>query len=416
VTNGLNLTLRDYLAHFYQISHIFSLTLDVDEVFRRVMDEVVAATGAERGFLLLRDTNGGLSIRAARAQGGTDIDALDAHYSTGVVNRVIADLKPVLTIDAREEPWLRERQSTLTLSLRSILCVPLQFRDETLGAIYVDNRMHRGAFTPDHLELLTALSHHSAVAIENARLFRGMHEQLAALRLLHELSADLSSSLDLQRVLTACLERVQAVLGTKAASILILDKDELVFQVALGEKASELKPFRVPITQGIAGWVARNAQGTFSNDAYRDQRFFGNIDKRSGFVTQMVMAAPLIVKNRVIGVVEVFNKPGGFADSDLDLLSTIAASAAPPSRSGPGGAGATCVVVTRRGRPASACIDTWSSAGSPATSSRRGWCPSGLAIGSRPTRATHASSRSCTRRGCSHRSRCRQRSSRRHGI
>jgi len=325
---SLNLTLRDYLAHFYQISHIFSLTLDVDEVLRRVMDEVVAATGAERGFLLLRDLSGGVAIRGARARGGADIGEPDAHYSTSVVNRVIADAQPVLIIDAQEDPWLRERESTLTLSLRSILCVPLRFRDETLGAIYVDNRLHRGAFTPDHLELLTALSHHSAIAIENARLFRGMREQLAALRLLHELSTDMSSTLDLQRVLTACLERVQAVLGTEAASILTLEKDELVFQVAIGDKASELKPFRIPITQGIAGWVARHAQGTFSNDAYRDQRFSGNIDQRSGFVTQMVMAAPLIVKNRVIGVVEVFNKPGGFDDSDLDLLSTIGASAA----------------------------------------------------------------------------------------
>ena len=55
---SLNLTLRDYLAHFYQISHIFSLTLDVDEVLRRVMDEVAASTGSERGLLLLHDLDG----------------------------------------------------------------------------------------------------------------------------------------------------------------------------------------------------------------------------------------------------------------------------------------------------------------------------------------------------------------------
>jgi GAF domain-containing protein len=49
-----NSTLREKLSYFYRVSHIFSLTLDVDEVLRRVMDEAVAATGAERGFLLLR--------------------------------------------------------------------------------------------------------------------------------------------------------------------------------------------------------------------------------------------------------------------------------------------------------------------------------------------------------------------------
>jgi sigma-B regulation protein RsbU (phosphoserine phosphatase) len=323
-----NSTLREKLSYFYRVSHIFSLTLDVDEVLRRVMDEVVAATGAERGFLLLRDAHGHLTVHAARAKDGSDIGAPEANFSTSVVNRVIADAQPLLTIDARDDPWLREHQSTLTLSLRSILCVPLIFRDETLGAIYVDNRLHRGAFTADHLELLGALSQHSAIAIENARLFRDMHDRLAALRVLHDLSADMTSTLDLPRVLTSCLERVQSLLGSEAASILILDKDELVFQVALGTKAAEIQPFRIPLTQGIAGWVARNALGTFSNDAYNDERFYGNIDRRSGFVTHMVMAAPLIVKDRVIGVVEVFNKPGGFDDSDLNLLSTIGASAA----------------------------------------------------------------------------------------
>jgi phosphoserine phosphatase RsbU/P len=323
-----NSTLREKLSYFYRVSHIFSLTLDVDEVLRRVMDEVVAATGAERGFLLLCDAHGHLTVHAARAKDGSDIGAPEANFSSSVVNRVIADAQPLLTIDARDDPWLREHQSTLTLSLRSILCVPLIFRDETLGAIYVDNRLHRGAFTADHLELLGALSQHSAIAIENARLFRDMHDRLAALRVLHDLSADMTSTLDLPRVLTSCLERVQSLLGSEAASILIVDKDELVFQVALGTKAAEIQPFRIPLTQGIAGWVARNALGTFSNDAYNDERFYGNIDRRSGFVTHMVMAAPLIVKDRVIGVVEVFNKPGGFDDSDLNLLSTIGASAA----------------------------------------------------------------------------------------
>ena len=48
---SLKLTLRDYLAHFYRISHIVGLTLDVD-VLRRAMDEVIAASGVERGFRL----------------------------------------------------------------------------------------------------------------------------------------------------------------------------------------------------------------------------------------------------------------------------------------------------------------------------------------------------------------------------
>ena len=55
---SLNLNVREYLAHVFRISHIFSLTLDVDEVLRCVMDDVIVAKGAERGFLLQYDADG----------------------------------------------------------------------------------------------------------------------------------------------------------------------------------------------------------------------------------------------------------------------------------------------------------------------------------------------------------------------
>jgi sigma-B regulation protein RsbU (phosphoserine phosphatase) len=80
--------------------------------------------------------------------------------------------------------------------------------------------------------------------------------------------------------------------------------------------------------RGIAGWVAQNAQAAFTNDVGHDPRFYRAVDDGTGFTTQALLAAPLIVNERVIGVVEVSNKPGGFAESDLDLLSTIAGGAA----------------------------------------------------------------------------------------
>lgn len=318
----------DRLALLYRVSQAFNLSLDLDAVLTRVMDEVIAATRAERGFLMLTDANDTLTFRAARAMDRQTIDAPEFQISRGLVERVAREGQPQLASDAQSDGWLRTRPSVAGLQLRSILCVPLQTKGSTIGVIYVDNRVQAGVFTPDDLELLSALAHQAAFAIENARLFSDVQSKLSSLRLLHDISADLTSTLDLNRVLIACLQRVQNLLDVATASILTIEGNELVFQVAIGEKAGEVKPFRVPMGSGIAGWVAQNAQAAFTNDVGHAPRFYRAVDEGTGFTTQALMAAPLIVNDRVIGVVEVSNKPGGFAESDLDLLSTIAGGAA----------------------------------------------------------------------------------------
>ncbi len=324
----MNQPTTDRLALLYRVSQTFNSSLDLDAVLARVMDEVIAATRAERGFLMLRDAEGRLVFRAARGLDRQTIDAPEFQISRGLVERVAADGQPQLASDAQSEDWLSQRDSVAGLRLRSILCVPLQRKDATFGVIYVDNRLQAGIFALDDLELLSALARLAASAIENARLFGDAHAQLSSLRLLHDISADLTSTLDLDRVLQTCLQRVQDLLGVATASILMVEGNELVFQVAIGDKASQVKPFRIPVGHGIAGWVAQNARATFSNDVSRDARFYRTVDAGTGFVTQALMAAPLTVNERVIGVIEVSNKPGGFTGADVDLLTTIAGGAA----------------------------------------------------------------------------------------
>jgi sigma-B regulation protein RsbU (phosphoserine phosphatase) len=121
---------------------------------------------------------------------------------------------------------------------------------------------------------------------------------------------------------------VKDLLGGSTASILTVDGDALTFQVAIGESSSGIKPFRVPLGQGIAGWVVEHKEPVIVADAHSDPRFFGTLDKITGFVTRTLAAVPLIVNEKAIGVIEVFNKPGGFTTADIELLATFASSAA----------------------------------------------------------------------------------------
>ena len=305
----------DRLVLLYRLSQTFNSSLDLAQVLNLVMDQVIETTRAERGFLMLRDTEGQLTFRVARGMDQQTVDAPAFQISRAVVERVAEDGKPQLTTAAN-------------LGSRSILCVPLQIKGELLGVIYVDSWLQAGVFTSEDLDLLATIAASAAIAIENARLYRDAQERLLNLHLLRAINSDLTSTLDLHNVLTTCLHRVQEALGVETASILTVQGNDLVFQVAIGEKAEQLKPFRVPIGSGIAGWVAQNARGTFTNDVRRDSRFYSNVDAGTGFTTHALMAAPLIVNKRVIGVIEVSNKLGNFTEADLDLLATIAASAA----------------------------------------------------------------------------------------
>jgi sigma-B regulation protein RsbU (phosphoserine phosphatase) len=159
-------------ALLYHLSQTFNSSLDLDEVLDRVIDEVIEATHAERGFITLRGDDGSLEFRTARGIEQKIIEQPQFEVSRGVVEEVAQSGEGVLTSDAQVDDRFSGRQSIMALGLRSILCAPMKLKEEILGVIYVDNRLQAGIFTQADLELLTAIGSSAATAIENARLYQ----------------------------------------------------------------------------------------------------------------------------------------------------------------------------------------------------------------------------------------------------
>jgi len=175
MTKNSKLTSPGRISRFellYHLSQTFNSTLNLNEVLDRVMDEVIAATHGERGFLMLQDDDGQLVFRTARGLDHTIINDPEFHISRSVVEAVAQKGEAVLTSDAQTDSRFSDRRSVMELRLRSIICAPLILKDEVLGAIYVDNRLKAGIFTPDNLELLSAIASSAAIAIDNARLYQ----------------------------------------------------------------------------------------------------------------------------------------------------------------------------------------------------------------------------------------------------
>lgn len=167
-------TRLSHLALLYRISQTFSSSLELDQVLHLVLDEVIRAFHAERGFLMLRDQNGSMVFKVARGLENTTIDDPSFHISRSIINRVERERKAILTSDALEDVRFSSQQSVITLGLRSILCVPILHKEDLIGLIYIDNRLQSGMFRNDDLNLLTAIAFSAAIAIENARLFENL--------------------------------------------------------------------------------------------------------------------------------------------------------------------------------------------------------------------------------------------------
>ncbi len=117
-----------------------------------------------------------------------------------------------------------------------------------------------------------------------------------------------------------------------ASSVLLLDKKDgdLIFEVASGQVGKQLRGTRLGAQYGIAGWVVRHNKPLLVNDVSKDWRFDEIVDTVTGFTTSSLMCAPLVVRRKVIGVIEVLNKLDGtnFSDNDLESLASLASMAA----------------------------------------------------------------------------------------
>ncbi len=156
----------------YRISQTINSSLDLDTVMDTLMDEVVSATHAERGFLMLFNDTRQLEFRTARGLDQQTIEASDFKISRGIVDRVAFEGSPLLTNNAQLDERFEARNSVKLYGLRSVLCVPIVQKGQVLGVVYVDNRFQNGIFSQDDLELLSSIASSAGIAIDNARLYR----------------------------------------------------------------------------------------------------------------------------------------------------------------------------------------------------------------------------------------------------
>ncbi len=179
----------------------------LDDLLNLVVDTAIELTGAERGFIMLREVDNTLSFRCARNAYKQSLDGASFQTSRRVPEQVFQTGKRVVINDLELGEESESHTSTRRLGVRSISCVPLRylpFRDsgglsgiaqmETVGVLYVDSASVGGGMSPSQIEAFDTLASEAAMAIAHARLYKESREK-------QKLEEDLATAREIQQAL-----------------------------------------------------------------------------------------------------------------------------------------------------------------------------------------------------------------------
>jgi PAS domain S-box-containing protein len=321
---------RASLELLYHVSREIATAIDLTTLLERILFLSMQNIGAINGSIIaLADT--GHPVASTLIIGseilGYSNDQLKDTLDRGLAGWVVKNRQAVLIPDtSKDERWMRRPDDAEDATgPKSVVSTPFLAQERLAGVITLVHPQPN-FFTTDHLTLIQAIADQSAVAVLNTRLHEESLRQARIMTALAQSATVITGSLNLDDVLQSILEQISHALGTEAVSLAMTDPQEeyLEYVASTSKKEHNVVGKKLVLGQGIAGWVAREKQGLIVPDAYKDDRFFPDFDKKTGFRTKAIACAPIFSQGEFIGILEAINPQAGKFDPDaLTLLTGI---------------------------------------------------------------------------------------------
>jgi signal transduction histidine kinase len=144
-----------------------------------------------------------------------------------------------------------------------------------------------------------------------------------------EVTRNLGTSVDLETYLRSILSAASELTGSETASLMEYDEgaQDLYFKYVPWFHRDDIITARIPLASSAAGWVFLNVKPLIINDVKNDSRHYGKIDELAGFTTHSLLAVPLLLHGRAVGVFEIFNKKDNsyYNEQDIAVLEALSA-------------------------------------------------------------------------------------------
>jgi signal transduction histidine kinase len=243
--------------------------------------------------------------------------------------------------DVLLDPDFAVKGAAMASDFRSLLGVPLMRESSPIGAIVV-GRPEPGLFPDQQIALLQTFAEQAVIAIENVRLFKELEARTKALtrsvgelKALGDVGQAVSSTLDLETVLSTIVSRATALAGMDAGAIYEYDEAHEEFYLHTADRLPDelvtaLRAEPVRKGEGALGRMAMSGEPAQIRDIVADASYQSRLREvvlRLGY--RSLMAVPLMRDNNLLGGLVVFRKtPGDFDASMIDLLKTFATQSA----------------------------------------------------------------------------------------
>ena len=308
---------EELLDFLLEVSRVTSETLDLDKLLANVASIVKVVVPYDLfAILLYSDKTHSLRIRYAIGHRAEVVRSLVVGLAEGVVGAAAESREPITVDDVRNDP----RYLNALDAVRSEMAVPMMARGRLVGVIDVEATRVR-AFSEQDKRIMRLIATRVAGSIENASLYRRVDRQNRTLRTLSQLSQEFSSILDLDELLGKIAASVRTLMNYDAFSILLVDAENKLLKHRFSVRYDQRVDLdNVPLGKGITGAAAESRQSIRVINTQQDQRY---IATDPGTLSEV--AVPLIVQDRVVGVVNVESeRVGYFTEEHQRALSLLA--------------------------------------------------------------------------------------------
>jgi len=307
-----------------------SSRLELSQLLRALLDRAVELLGVSHGELAIYEpASEELVIAASHVMADderTDTSGTRMKLGEGAMGVAAVRLEPLLIRNYPE--WQGRSEQYADVDFTAVMVAPLAIAGRLVGAIaFMDANPDR-EFGDDDLRLVEMFAPQAAVAIDNARLLTAERRRTEEQQALLETMKDLSGELELSRVLQGVLERAVGLLHVTGAELATWDGEgdhlEIVASYNMGTDAVGT---RMEIGEGAMGRVAETKESLIIP---RYQEWASRSAQYTQSTVQSVMAAPLLIGSRLVGVIaSVHSDPTReFGPEDLRLLELFAPQAA----------------------------------------------------------------------------------------
>lgn len=321
------LTPSEELKVLRKIVEITNSTLDLDVVLKDIVRIVTEITGADSVFAYLCDDDKKhLTLQASKTPHKKELGKVKLKVGEGLTGWVAKERKSVfIKSKAYEDPRFKKFDVLPEDKYESFLAVPIVHKNRTIGVINSQHKSPR-QYSASLIKLITAIAQQIGGVVENARLYNETKQKALQVESLVKISESIISEKYLDEILELIVVVTAETLHSKICSIMLIDdKQENLVMTAthsLSEEYKKKPPVR--LSTSLSGEVIRSKKPHAVYDVTKEEKYMYRDLARKEGLSSMVLV-PMIVKDKAIGIVNVYTKTfHNFSKEEIDTLQIIA--------------------------------------------------------------------------------------------